>query len=54
MKKTISVDQLKVGMYLEGKIKPAVSKEYPLAEAKAALADAAGRRLLGKAVLLCG
>ncbi len=41
-------------MYLEGKIRPAVSKEYPLAEAKAALADAAGRRLLGKAVLMCG
>jgi NADPH2:quinone reductase len=41
-------------MYMEGKIQPAVGKEYPLAGAKSALADVAARRLMGKAVLLCG
>jgi NADPH2:quinone reductase len=38
-------------LYQEGKIRPAISEAYPLAGALQALADLAGRRVMGKAVL---
>lgn len=41
-------------LYQEGKIRPAISGAYPLADARRALADLAGRRVLGKAVLTVG
>jgi NADPH2:quinone reductase len=37
--------------YEQGHLKPNVSKTYPLAEARTALAEMAGRRVLGKLVL---
>jgi NADPH:quinone reductase-like Zn-dependent oxidoreductase len=39
-------------LYASGKLRPVVSREYPLADARQALADLAGRRVLGKAVLV--
>lgn len=38
-------------LYGEGKIRPAISEAYPLADAPRALADIAARRVIGKAVL---
>jgi len=38
-------------LFEAGKIKPAVSREYPLAEAVTALRDLANRRTVGKVVL---
>jgi NADPH2:quinone reductase len=39
-------------MYRNGAVRPVVSRSYPLAEARQALADLAQRRVLGKAVLV--
>jgi NADPH2:quinone reductase len=39
-------------MYNSGKLRPGVSREYPLEEARQALEDLARRRVLGKAVLV--
>ena len=40
-------------LYLEGKIAPHVDRTFPLEEAPAALAELTGRRIKGKAVLVC-
>jgi NADPH:quinone reductase len=40
-------------LWLERKIRPEVSRVYPLSEAPAALRDLANRKVLGKAVLQC-
>jgi NADPH2:quinone reductase len=40
--------------YVEGKLRPAVSKTYPLAQAIQALDDIAARQVAGKAALTIG
>jgi NADPH2:quinone reductase len=39
-------------LWIDGKIRPEISRTYPLSEAPAALRDLADRKILGKAVLL--
>jgi NADPH2:quinone reductase len=41
-------------LYEEGKIKPAVSSVYPLAQAPRAMRDLADRKVIGKAILVMG
>jgi NADPH2:quinone reductase len=41
-------------LHRDGSVRPAVSRAYPLAEARTALDDLAHRRVLGKAVLVMG
>ena len=40
-----------IDMYVQGKIKPHVSKQYPLAEAGKAITELAERRAMGKVVV---